>query len=46
MTMKEVRNWSAPAAAALSLVACYGTLAVLVLLGPQDTCNRGKPVDE
>lgn len=33
MTSKRLRDWMAPAAAALSLIACYGTLAAIALLG-------------
>lgn len=33
MTRKRTGEWMAPAAAALSLVACYGTLAAIGLLG-------------
>jgi len=33
MTEKQVRGWIAPLTAALSLVACYGTLAAIALLG-------------
>lgn len=33
MSDKNIGNWLAPAATALSLVACYGTLAAVALLG-------------
>lgn len=33
MTGKRLSDWMAPAAAALSLIACYGTLAAIGLRG-------------
>lgn len=33
MKNERTRDWIAPAAAAMSLVACYGTLAAIALLG-------------
>lgn len=33
MTNEPIRNWVAPAAAGLALIACYGTLAAVGLLG-------------
>lgn len=33
MNNERTRDWIAPAAAAMSLVACYGTLAAIALLG-------------
>lgn len=33
MKNERIRDWIAPAAAALSLIACYGTLAAIAMLG-------------